>query len=339
MGEKIGVGLIGCGAISKAHIQAIQELTDLSLIGVTDRDVSLAARIAESTNTKSYPNSIDLVSDPDINLVVLLTPPYYHEELISLCANHGKHILAEKPVGVDMNKIKTYVDLCKQKGTQLSVVSQHRFDPSALFLREKIDQQKLGKLITANCTVHWHRPNSYYDSWHRSKSLAGGGVLVVQAIHTIDLMLWYMGDVEAVFGYTDRAVHTDIEVEDTAVVCLKFKNGAHGMISATTGTYPGYPSQLDIFGSSGSISIVGDEVSFYSSRLDQENSITDGLKGETNLDHGNISVASLKAQYKDVLLAIRNQSTPVVTGDEAAKTFAILEAIYESSRAGKAIRL
>ena len=146
MTKRLGVGLIGLGAISEAHLKTIQENEELELVGVADRNNHKAERIAEVTHCKAYNNNKELIKDNDVDLVVLLTPPGYHEELITDCAMNGKHIIAEKPVGTDTEKIKKYLRLCKEKEIKLSIVSQHRFDSSAIITKKKLEQGALGKL-------------------------------------------------------------------------------------------------------------------------------------------------------------------------------------------------
>jgi len=333
------IGIIGCGTISKAHIEAIQANKCMELVGVADYDRSKAEFAAKQYGCKVYTNNVELISDPRIQVVVLLTPPGYHHDLIKLCAFYKKHVLAEKPIGTNLKEINSYIELCKDNGVLLSVISQHRFDPSTLFARRKVKEGKLGKLIGTNCIVNWYRDDAYYDSWRGSKLLAGGGVLAIQAIHTIDLMLWIMGDVEAVKAYTDQTFHLSVDVEDTAMATLKFQNGGFGVISATTSAYPGYPTRLDILGTKGSLTIEGDEVTFYQSKLDNGEKIVKTDKGETVADPGQVCVESIGLQYQDFLEALEQGREPIVTSKEAGKAFQLLDAIYRSSEFGKEIKL
>jgi UDP-N-acetyl-2-amino-2-deoxyglucuronate dehydrogenase len=341
MGEKqIGVGIIGCGTILQAHLQAIKANQDLKLIGVTDYDYGKAVQCAETSQCKVYRNNLSLIEDPKVQLVVLLTPPIYHKESIRACALNGKHVLAEKPIGTRIEDVNSAVEICKEKNVVFSVVSQHRFDPASRIAKDKIERQAFGKLRGANCIVNWYRKDEYYNNtWRRTSELAGGGVLPIQAIHTIDLMLWLMGEVDSVMAYTSKDGHDDIEVEDSAMACIKFKNGSLAVISATTCAYPGYPARLDIFGMDGSISIEGDEVTFYHSRKEGDSPVAVGVKGEVVSSPDKVSVESINAQYADVIYSILNQTEPLVTGDEARKVFKLIDAIYQSSRLGKEIKL
>ncbi|MFF2854784.1 Gfo/Idh/MocA family protein [Peribacillus sp. NPDC058002] len=339
MSKITNIGVIGCGTISRAHFEAIQANDCMKLVGVADHEFTKAEFVAKQYGCKAYSNNLELICDPEIQVVVLLTPPGYHHDLIKLCALHKKHILAEKPIGISIESIDSYIGLCKENGVLLSVISQHRFDPATIFARKKIKEGNFGKIIGANCVVNWYRDDAYYDSWRGSKQLAGGGVLAIQAIHTIDLMLWLMGEVESVKAYTDRTSHQDIDVEDTAMACLKFKNGSLGVISATTSAYPGYPARLDILGTDGSLTIEGDQVVFYHSRLDNHENILITDKGETVADPGQVSAESIGAQYQDFLEALEQGYKPAVTSEEARKAFQLLDAIYRSSETGEEIKL
>lgn len=338
MSKQIGVGIIGLGAISTAHIETIQENKDLKLIGVTNRSLDKAKQVSKDHNCKMYETYDDLIEDSEIELVVMLTPPGNHEELITACANNGKHIFAEKPIGTDMSKINDYLKLCEEKSVKVAVVSQHRFDKSAIFTKRKTESGALGRLSLANCIVNWYRDDQYYDSWHSERNLAGGGVLAIQAIHTIDLMLSFMGDIESVKGYAKQIRDKKLGVEDVATASLQFLNGALGIISATTSAYPGSPSKLELMGDSGSLTITGEDITFYESTVDSEE-YKDNSDGDESsfLDPGKISTESLGAQYEDVVQSIKENKEPIVSGDIAKKTYEVIEAIYKSSETGEEV--
>jgi UDP-N-acetyl-2-amino-2-deoxyglucuronate dehydrogenase len=340
MSNITGIGIIGCGTISRAHFAAIQSQSGMQIIAVADQDYGKAEAAAKELGCKAYEQNLDLISDPKVQAVVLLTPPGYHYDLITMSALHHKHVLAEKPIGVDLNQINSCIKVCEENGVLLSVISQHRFDPATIFAREKIKKNAIGKVIGANCIVNWFRDDMYYNSWRKSKHLAGGGVLAIQAIHTIDLMLWLAGEVDSVKGYVDRTHHASISVEDTAMACFKFKNGGLGVISATTSTFPGYPAKLDILGTDGSITIEGDQVTFYQSRVEEEAEVYTGMeKGNTVADPAQVSIETMAAQYENFIQAIQQGSTLIVTSDEAKKAFLLMDAIYRSSESGEEIKL
>jgi UDP-N-acetyl-2-amino-2-deoxyglucuronate dehydrogenase len=337
--SQLGVGYIGCGTIFNAHIEAVSSISDLKVIGVSSLNYEVAKRRAEEVNCKYYKNTYELINDDEVDLVVLLTPPGAHYELINLALDKGKHVIAEKPIGTNLEEIDSYIQKADKKNLTLSCVSQHRFDDASIFVRDKIDHGALGKITGANCLVNWYRDQEYYMGWRSVRDLSGGGVLSIQAIHTIDLMLWYMGDVESVMAYTNKLSHSNIEVEDIAMAAIKFKNGSLGMISASTCTYPGYPARLDIFGDEGSITIEADEVVYYQSKNDPKNSLRVSSNGETVDNPGKVTVESFRRQYGNVIDSIKGNYEPLVSGKEARKAYALLTAIYESTKQGKEIKL
>src|SRR5699024_1917605 len=167
--KKIRVGVVGLGTISKAHLDSIKMNNSLKLVGVTDHDREKAVEVAETNSCQVFKDDEELVKNKDIELVILLTPPSSHERLITACANNGKHIFAEKPIGTRKSKIVKYLKLCKENNVKLSIVSQHRFDESAQFIKDKVDNASFGKLSAANCIVNWYRDDEYYNSWHSEK--------------------------------------------------------------------------------------------------------------------------------------------------------------------------
>ncbi len=339
MSDNIGVGFIGSGSILQAHYEAVSQAPGIELIGISSRNTENARLKAKELHCKVYDDYLDLIKDPAIQLVVLLTPPGVHHDRIHAALDRGKHLLVEKPIGTNLNEIDQYIEKAKEKGLLLSCISQHRFDEASQIVREKIDNGRLGVITGANCLVNWYRDKEYYESWRSHRDLSGGGVLSIQAIHTIDLMLWFMGEVDSVMGYTDNLHHKDIEVEDIAMAVIRFKNGSLANVSASTCTYPGYPARLDIFGNEGSLSIVGDDLTYYHSKLDKENSFEKNSSGETVDSPSSVSIEPIKLQYLDTLQAIKNKTDPLITGLEARKAYALLNAIYESTKTRQEVKL
>lgn len=335
--NKLRVGIIGCGTISKVHFEAIEQVAEIELVGVASKNRDDAISAAEKLKCIAFSTSYELIEDPGIELVVLLTPPGAHKDLILHAIKNKKHLLVEKPIGTDLDAIDTYIKQANEEGLVLSCISQHRFDPASVFVKEKLDNNELGKVTGANCIVNWHRDQSYYNYWRSSYDMAGGGVLAIQAIHTIDLMLWYMGEVESVRAYTSRSCHENIDVEDIAMAAIRFKNGTLGMISATTCAYPGYPARLDIFGCSGSVTIEGDEISFFQTKHMNGNQFSNVKQGEAVSDPAGVSSEAISKQYKDVHKAIHNKTKPLISGEEARRTYALIDAIYRSARSSNEV--
>jgi UDP-N-acetyl-2-amino-2-deoxyglucuronate dehydrogenase len=339
MTEKIGVGVVGLGAISEAHFKAIHSIEELRLVGVASSNPQKGQDTAERNGCKAYSNYLELIEDSEVQMVVLLTPPGMHTELIQHAIKNKKHLFVEKPVGTNLTIIDDCIRSANEAGVLLSVVSQHRFDPASLFARDIINKNMLGDIAGANCLVNWYRDDNYYTPWRTKKETSGGGVLAIQAIHTIDLMLWLLGDVKSVKGYTKTFGHKNIEVEDLAMACIQFNSGALCMISATTCAYPGYPTKLDIFGMDGSLTIEGDELAFYHSRKDTQTGKVETKKGIAIDAPGNVSHEPIASQYRDIIVALKTNKKSSVSGEEARKTFALIDAIYESAKTGREIVL
>ncbi len=337
--RKIGVGVIGLGAISQIHFEAIKKCEGLVLSGIYARKFDQASSEAEKWECNAFQTPDALMEDPNVDLVVLLTPPGIHKELINKAIHHGKHILLEKPIGTNLKDIETYIQAAAKKNLSLSVVSQHRFDGASLLVKDKIEKGYIGDLVGANCTVNWYRDEDYYQGWRTKKELSGGGVLAIQAIHTIDLMLWYLGEVDSVKGYVTNRLHKGIDVEDTAMAIVKFKNGSLGNVSASTSSYPGYPARLDILGTRGSITIEGDKLVHYQSEVDGNPPNVEDRNAKTTDSPSDVSIEPFVTQYQDVIDSICHSKTPLVSGEEAFKAYKLVDAIYKSSESGLEIKL
>ncbi|QQK75378.1 Gfo/Idh/MocA family oxidoreductase [Salicibibacter cibarius] len=339
MQKTLNIGVIGSGAISTAHFEAIDKVDTLKLMGVASKSIEDANEIAEKQGCKVYDDAIHLIEDPAIEVVILLTPPGVHHDFILRSIQNEKHLIVEKPLGVSLEHIDQYIQYAQKVGVTLSVISQHRFDEASSFIRKKIDQSLLGDIKGGSCEVLWYREQDYYNEWRKKKTLSGGGVLAIQAIHTIDLMLWYLGDVKGVKAYTGTTGHTDIDVEDIAAACIEFEEGKLATINATTTAYPGYPARLTLFGKDGSVTLASDEIQYYQSRHEQESYKANGDVNQTVDGPAAVSVSSFVKQYKDIYKAIQNGESPLVSGEEARKAYALIDAIYQSAHTGREIRL
>lgn len=337
--KKLGVGVIGLGAISQIHFEAIEKCERLELTGIYARKQDEARSEAEKRGGKAFETPDELMGNPNVDIVVLLTPPGIHKELINKAIHYNKHILLEKPIGTNIEDIEEYIQAASEKGLSFSVVSQHRFDSASLLVKDRIERGCIGEIVGANCSINWYRDKDYYQGWRTKKELSGGGALAIQGIHTIDLMLWYLGEVDSVKGYVTNRLHKDIDVEDTAMAVVKFANGSLGSISASTGSYPGYPARLDLLGTHGSITIEGDKLVYYQSVLDENPPIVHDRSAKTTDSPSDVSVEPFVIQYEDVIESIEQSKIPLVSGEEAFKAYKLVDAIYKSSETGLEINL
>jgi UDP-N-acetyl-2-amino-2-deoxyglucuronate dehydrogenase len=278
-----------------------------------------------------------------VDVVTICTASGMHGEHAREAMRAGKHVIVEKPIEITLPAIDDMLRVQREMGVKLGVISQHRFDPAAQQVHELLATGAFGRLVLANAHVLWWRSQEYYDSgdWRGSWALDGGGVLMNQSIHSIDLLQWFMGPVRSVCAYTDTLAHR-METEDTAVAVLRFVSGALGSIAATTSAYPGVSTRLEILGSEGSAVIENDRLRFL--YLQREGGLAVGPYGLETPE--NVQPGSQKPegdahaqQIADIIRAIHRDETPPVDGAAARHDVEIILAIYESARTGREVVL
>ena len=252
-------GVIGCGVIGPLHAHALSEIPKARLAGVCDIERPLAEAVAAKHGgpfvTTDYRA---LLARPDIDAVCLCTPHYLHAEMAIAAARAGKHVFCEKPMAIAAADMDAMIAEADRAGKQLGICFQHRFDPVIVQLKAVLDEGKLGQLLMGSAQLRCLRDRQYYDSaaWRGTWAQEGGGVLVNQAIHTIDLMVWLLGEITSVTGVCATLCSRDfIEVEDTASAVVTFASGAQGTIAATTASHLGWQSRLELYGTAGSAEI------------------------------------------------------------------------------------
>ncbi len=378
MTDKLRFGLVGCGVIGPTHAQAIASLPDAQLVAVTDINPEKAQRLAGEYAAKPYTALAEMLAGEQLDVVIICTPSGLHGEQACQVMRSGRHVIVEKPMEISHAAIEQMLRVQQESGVKLAVISQHRFDPASLQVHDLIEEQAFGRLVLGNAIVPWWRSQAYYDSgaWRGTWQLDGGGVLMNQSIHSIDLLQWFMGPVSSVYAYIDTLTHR-IETEDVAVAVLRFANGAPGTISATTSAYPGVTTRIEIFGDKGSAVIEDDNLSYL--HLAREDSQEIDAYGNANDKSGSHEVSiraplrsptinrgatgsykeSKKAaaagslaqdpaalsfrghalQIADMIRAIREDGTPVVDGQAARRPVEIILGIYESARTHKEVTL
>ena len=339
--KELGFGIIGAGAISPLHISAIEKCEGARLAGIADVSEERALAIGEEKRIPSYTDYRDLLRNRDVDVVCILTPSGLRAPVCIDAARAGKHIIAEKPLEVTLERVDSIIGECDADGVKLAVIFQVRFLPGALAAHKAIAEGRLGRLVLGGAYAKWHRSQDYYDSatWRGTWALDGGGALMNQAIHYIDLLQWMMGPVETISGHADTLVRERIEVEDTAVASLKFASGALGVIEACTSAKAGQPARLEIRGDRGTIVLEDGNVVLWDveGAGDFVPEKVDAGSGATNP----MAISSLGhyAQISDMVDAINEDRPPVVDGREARKAIEIVSGIYESSRIGGSVRL
>jgi UDP-N-acetyl-2-amino-2-deoxyglucuronate dehydrogenase len=340
--KPLNFAIIGCGGIAATHARSIVELPDARLTAVCDILPERAHKLASTYPADVYQDYHEMLAREDIDIVDILTPSGMHAEIGIAAARAGKHVIVEKPMDVTLEKADALIRACRENEVKLCSISQHRFDPAMVALRQAVDAQKLGQLNFGGSHTKWFRSQAYYDSgdWRGTWALDGGGALINQSIHYVDLLQYIMGPVEEIHAYCATRAHERIEVEDVAVASLKFQNGAVGLLEGSTLAYPGFCARLDISGSSGSVVIENDQIITWelcSGEVCPVDPEPVGFIGGTS-SH-DIWHHAHKRQIADMMQAVRDDREPLVNGEEGRKSLEIVLAVYESSRTRQTIRL
>lgn len=340
--SEIRFGIIGCGTISGWHANAINSLDGAELAGVYDYNGSAAESFAGKYGTKVFDTLEQLILSDDIDAVCICTPSGLHARQAVMAAKAGKHVIVEKPMALNPEEADKVIEAVEAGGVKLAVISQLRFSPAVKKLKEAVDSGLLGKIVMGDIYMKFHRSQEYYDKggWRGKWAMDGGGALMNQGIHGVDLLQYIMGPVESVFAYAGTLVRK-IEVEDTAVAAVKFRNGAMGVIQATTSLYPGYPRRLEINGDKGSIVLEEDSIIHWDIEgmpLPEDISLQGTLSRAAN-DPAAFGNEGHITQIKDMLEALRNDRKPMVDAYEGKKPIDIINAVYQSAKSGKEIKL
>ncbi len=336
-------GIVGCGVIGQTHAAAVSSLSDAELVGVADVVPERARALAGAYGVAAYPDLTSMLAAADIDVVTISTASGLHGEQAEEAMRAGKHVIVEKPLEITLPAIDHLLHIQREAGVKLAVISQHRYDPAARQVHESIAAGALGTLVLANAHILWWRSQEYYDSgeWRGTWALDGGGVLMNQSIHSIDLLQWFMGPVRSVSAYTGTLAHR-METEDTAVAALRFESGALGSISATTTAYPGVGTRLEILGSEGSAVIADDRLSYLHLKREGGHDVGPyGLETRERPQSGSQEPEgdAHMLQIEDIIREIRRNGTPMVDGEAARHDVAIILAIYESARTGREVVL
>jgi len=336
----MNVGLIGTGAISHKHAESYREI-GYRLVAVHDIFPEVGRKFAEKWGAEFVADYRDLCRRKDVDYVDVCTYPNFRLQAVEECAAAGKHVLVQKPMATSLETARKMIDAARLGGIVLGVVSQHRFDPGCMFLHKAVEQGRLGKLLEADCYVKWHRPQSYYDKPGKGGwELEGGGALINQAIHSIDLVLWVAGPVREIFAHWQLGAAHKMESEDVANALVKFASGATGVIQGSTAFVPGYPERVELHGTKGSAIMTGDRLTAWDVPGDDLSDVPlarDVASGAA--DPMAISIEPIKAQFRDFGDAIRGRRKPLLGGEEGYAALEVIVSIYESARRGEKVVL
>jgi predicted dehydrogenase len=334
------VGIIGTGAIAGKHAQAYKNI-GYRLTACTDRTPQRGRAFAETYGAEYVATAEELAQRADVDFLDVCTFPGYRLAAVQLGAQYKKHVLVQKPMAVDLDVAARMIAAARDAGIQLGVVSQHRFDDSVLFLKRAIAAGRLGKILQADAYVKWHRSAQYYarpvkGSWAGE----GGGALIGQAIHQVDVLLHLMGAVDEVFGYWHLGALHKIESEDLLCAVMRYASGATGVIQAGTALWPGYPERVEIHGTKGSAIVTGDQLTAWDVQDDSGEPAPLAQQTKSGAsDPMAISLTPFERQLADFGVACKTGRAPAVSGADGYRALQLVRGIYESCAEAKKVKL
>ncbi len=339
-----GIALIGAGTIARVHAKAIAEIDNARLIGVYDTSEPAGRSLAAELGGLDWTGDPDeLLARDDLDIISICTPSGTHAGLAVKAARAGKHLIVEKPLDITLAQADRIIAAAQENGVRLTGIFPYRFRTGTRKAKEAIEQGRLGKIVLADAYVKWYRSQDYYQGWHGTWALDGGGALINQSIHNIDLLQWLAGPVDTIYGHIATLGH-EMEAEDTASAVLTFANGAMGVIQGATSCWPGDPARAEFHGTRGTIVLEEGQISVWkladSSPEEELAMVTlEEQEGHTFDDPAAIAHTTHRLQIEDMLQAIEQDRTPSVSGIEARKAIEIIRAVYLSAQRGQVMRL
>jgi len=347
----VHIGLIGAGNISDTHARAATAIPDVAIAAVQAPTLEHAQRLAARHGAVAYDTLDGLLSHRPLEMVAIGSPSGLHADQAIAAARQGLHVLVEKPIDVTTARTDALIAEAARAGVTLGVIFQDRLKPDVQRLKALVDGGRLGSPILATAAVKWYRAPSYYrDSrWRGTRSLDGGGALINQGVHTVDLLLWLFGPVRRVFAKAAAKLH-QIEVEDTVVAVLEFENGALGTLEAATSAFPGYSRRIELTGSNGTVILDGDTLA----AVDLQDATEAEKSGPAKAGHyvpnapgATVSAASPivadasahQRVFEDFLRAVAQRTAPCCDGRGGRASVALVEAIYTSARTDRPVDL
>ncbi len=343
--ETYRFGIVGAGMIAEFHARAIAAMQGAELAAVYSRRPAVGQEFAARHDCAAYSDYAAFLAHDGLDVITICTPSGAHLEPAEQAAKAGKHVICEKPLEVTTARIDRMVAACNDADVMLAGIFPRRFNASTALLKSAVDDGRFGKIAMADAYVKWWRSQDYYDSgaWRGTWALDGGGALMNQSIHTVDLLLHVMGDVTSVRAETRLLAHSGIEVEDTAIAMLEFANGALGVIQGSTACWSreGHPAEVQITGSQGSVFMSDDKFRVW--EFAQAKPEDDGIRQDFGL-HGNAAGAGAadpsaidfswhQRNFEDAIQSLRDKRAPSIDGREGRRSVALINAIYRSAAA------
>jgi UDP-N-acetyl-2-amino-2-deoxyglucuronate dehydrogenase len=345
--SSFGFGIVGCGMVAGFHAQAIAHTPGARLVGVADQLAARAGQFAEKHGVAYTTTSVDaLAARPDIDIVCITTPSGAHLDPALAVIRAGKHLIVEKPLEITVERIDELLRAAAGTKVKIAAIFMARFGPGAQTVKAAVDAGRFGRLVLCSAYVKWHRKPEYYrGTWHGTLALDGGGAVMNQGIHAVDLLQWFAGMPAEVFAWKTRCVHTGIEAEDTASATLRFPHGALGVIEASTALYPGFCRRIEICGERGSAVLEDDRIACWQFAEEQPGDAAIlAAKNDDSMRSGasapdQIGYQGHMLQIQDFVAALREGRAPAVDGHEARKAVALIRGIYASAERNAPVRL
>lgn len=346
----LGCAIVGVGMIARFHALALKEVPGVELKALVSRKEKNARQLAdkEKLQVDIYTDLTKVLARPDIHIIIITTPSGAHMEPAVAAAQAGKHVVVEKPLEITLERCDRIIEACTKNGVQLCTIFPSRFHDANIELKKAVQAGRFGRLTLGETTCKWWRSQAYYDEggWKGTQALDGGGALMNQAIHNVDLLLWMMGQPTQICGFTAMLAHERIEVEDTSVACLRFANGALGVIQATTSVFPGLPKTIAIHGDRGTAVIEQEDILRWElspeipddARIKERFAKKVGASGGAS-DPSSISYQGHARQLTDFVAAIQEGRPPLVDGREGRRAVEVILAIYKAAAEGKTVTL
>lgn len=355
--KKYKIGILGCGKVAHLHAKAILDIPEAEFCAVWSRTKETAENFASQYNVRAYQSIPQMISENQIDLVVVCTPHPFHKGPAVEAARSGAHILVEKPLASTLKDCDEMISACNEHGVKLGVISQRRWYAPVKRVKQAIEDGKIGTPVLGTITMLGWRDKSYYDgdAWRGTWKMEGGGVLVNQAPHQLDILIWMMGDIDEVYGVWKNLNHPYIEVDDTAVVIVKFKNGGIGNIIVSNSQKPGIHGKVHIHGENGSsVGVQTDGGAMFiagrSGVLEPPVNDLWTVPGEEHLlaqwnqedseffQKIDATVFYMKEQISEYIQALKENREPMITGEHGRKTVELFTAIYRSTRDNKPVK-
>lgn len=344
----IGIGIVGCGMIANFHARAIADAEGAHLVGACSRSKEEYEPFAAAHGCRGFASLEEMLADDSIQAVSICTPSGLHLDPAIAAAKAGKHVIVEKPLEITTERCDQIIQACEEAGVQLSVAFQSRFHESSRLMKEAVDQGRFGKVTMGDAYVKWYRSQEYYDSgaWRGTWKLDGGGALMNQAIHSVDLLIWLMGPVKQISAMTSTLTHQRIEVEDVAVATLQFENGALGVIEATTTAYPGALKRIEISGSEGSAVLEEEDIKQwdFANEIPSDAKVRAEMVGKTDTGGGAADPSAISHDghtkiFEEAVKSINENRPSLINGHEGRRSVEVICAVYESAKTGKIVTL